>query len=676
MRAVCTRVLTEILLRDSVRIMEAEQLRPDGETPLYSLDQVEHFLGRITTVNFAQPFAPIASFPALTVRYIPAGHILGAAMLYLETPEGRILHTGDISVVDQRTIKGLDLAALPQADLMICEGTYGNRSHSSRREEERKLAETVQTVLARGGRVVLPAFAIGRAQEIVLILKAFRASGQVSPVPIYLDGMVRSVCDAYQNQSHDLHPSLQRYLSNARRPLFADPSLDIFAVRSADRAALVPKSTPMVVIASSGMLTGGASPLYAAESARREADCLLFTGYQDEESPGAVFLNATQGDRLQLGEQFVTLNCQVARYNLSGHADAEQIVHVVSRVNPRHLILVHGAPESLEALARRFPKITGDIPEVGTTLVWSLPVGSASLGSPEAEVAQAEAEVPPPTIQALWKVSAKFGPTRPWTAVELGQHYYGAAYRPALRGPLEEVLREAAAYFKTGRVGAQPTYLPREALETAKLGPLAELTAGEIVLVQGRESQNPPQIALLLSAPSAGTVSLVGEQWKVGRRPQNMIQLVPGIRRQDWLEVAAEEAKKRLAGWHKLIEQQGVDLFVCWKRGEGQPATFADLCEDLSAEEEKLALGLELLQHGRELFRREGALWVPYPSERVSGNEGFRRHLELLEAGAGTRVRVHGRAGVLTGKSTWRFFEVRWLDGREAGETTQVYTWN
>jgi Cft2 family RNA processing exonuclease len=155
-----TRVLTELLLRDSVRIMEQEGLKPDGETPLYNEAQVDALLGRIHPVPFNQPFAPLPTVPTLTVRYLPAGHILGAAMLFFETPDGRILHTGDISVTDQRTIKGLDLHALPQADLMICEGTYGNRAHSDRKEEERKLSETVQAVLARGGRILLPAFAV------------------------------------------------------------------------------------------------------------------------------------------------------------------------------------------------------------------------------------------------------------------------------------------------------------------------------------------------------------------------------------------------------------------------------------------------------------------------------------------------------------------------------------
>ncbi|MHB8596716.1 MAG: MBL fold metallo-hydrolase [Ktedonobacteraceae bacterium] len=684
-----TRVLTEILLRDSVRLMEQEALRPDGEIPLYSAEQVDGFLTRITPVSMSQALVPLPDAPDLTVRFLPAGHILGAAMLLFETVEGRVLHTGDISVTDQRTIKGLDVLALPQADLMICEGTYGNRAHTSRREEERRLAETVQTVLARGGRIVLPAFAVGRAQEVVLILKAYRASGQISPVPVYLDGMVRTVCTAYQLQAHDLHPSLQRQLTNSRRPLFADPDLHIYAVRSQDREALVARATPMIVIASSGMLTGGTSPLYAAETARREQDCLVFSGYQDEESPGAALLRARRGDRLQLGEQHVTLACQVERYNLSGHADAEQIVHVVSRVNPTRLVLVHGVPEALEALAKRFPKIPVDIPAAGSTIELSFRGGSARHVSTDEGVAPRSLMAsapgaqmdsvqprPTPTIEQIWQVARQQGPVRPWTAVELGQHYYGAAYRPAQRSEVEQVLREASPYFKIGRVGAQPTYLPRATDEVEYLRPIAELTAGEIVLVQGQPGQGAPQIACVLSAPQEGTVSLVADQWKGGSRPMKVIQLLPGMRRADLALLSAEEARAALRDWRTRIEEEWVDLLAWWKHREGKAFTYDALCATCRTEDEKLAWGLELLAHGVALFRREGLTWMPIDAQRVYTNEGHAHHLRLLEAGAGTGVAVNERRGTLTGRSSWRLFEVRWAEGEESGELVSVRTRN
>ena len=678
-----TRVLTEILLRDSVRIMEQEGLKPDGETPLYSLDQVDALLVRMQPIGFGQPFLPLPEVSNLLVRYLPAGHILGAAMIFLESPEGTLLHTGDISVTDQRTIKGLDVSSLPHADIMICEGTYGNRAHGQRKEEERKLVEKIQGVVARGGRVLCPAFAVGRSQEVVLILKAYRASNQLSPVPIFLDGMVRSVCMAYQQQSHDLHPRLQHFLSNARRPLFADPTLHVLAVRQEQRPALISQRTPKIIISSSGMLTGGASPLYAADMALQEQDCILFTGYQDEESPGAALLKAQQGDWLRLGGHVVALNCEMARYNLSGHADGDQIVQVVTHVAPHHLILVHGSPESLGTLAQRFPKIAVSIPTVGSQI--SIVVSKKAPLSPIPVVkqqqepeqfhansvpVQEQESLTPPSIETVWQRAFNDGPTRPWTAVELGQAVYGAFYRPAFRPLVERALKDASPYFQQGRVGAQATYLPRTQEAIEQLLPLTQLVPGEIVAVQGQQGQ--PQIALVLSPPQEGSVFCVADQWKPALRPMNVIKLVPGIVYPDLVKTSVEEARQYLQNWRGKLEEVWVDLIAWWEHCQGTPFSYQDLCQVVSSDNERLAWGIELLARGNMLFRREGIHWMPLDAQKIFQDRGLAHHLDLVHAGANARIVVNEQRGTLTGRQNWRFFEVQWEEGVHAGELAQV----
>ncbi|WP_338249511.1 MBL fold metallo-hydrolase [Dictyobacter halimunensis] len=699
-----TRVLTEILLRDSVRIMEQEGLKPDGETPLYNAEQVDALLGRIQPIGFHQAFAPIPMAPEIRVSYLPAGHILGAAMLYFVTPEGTLLHTGDISVTDQRTIRGLDISSLPGADVMICEGTYGNRAHSSRREEERKFAEAVQATVARNGRVLCPAFAVGRAQEIVLILKSYRASGHISPVPIYLDGMVRSVCAAYQGQSHDLHPHLQRYLKNARRPLFVDPDLHIFAVRSHERAALIARKEPAIIISSSGMLSGGASPLYGATIATREQDALLLTGYQDEESPGAALLRARPGMPLQIGSQRVLLSCKVEKYNLSGHADAEQISQVVTKVGPRCLILVHGAPEALEALKQRFSEMRVEIPVVGSKLTLHtvrhgmlsrasssmaiLP--QAPLTAPDLAFLDSSESMALPSIESLWLLARKLGPLRPWTVVELGQAYYGSAYRPALRPLIEQIFKsDTSAYFKRSRIGAQSIYQPCETvlglsfsttlpgeLPVGRGGgptsltlprvPATELSrripgAGAVVIVQGQKN-SAPYLALTLSPERNGGIRMIADGWKAATRPLSMIQLLPDVQRQEWLHLPEETIKAHLKQWRQKLDRAWVDLFAWWRNCQRSSFSFTSLCRDLELRQadERLAWSLELLTHGLLLFRHHGEMWHPLDEMRIYANEGFAHHLHLLEAGAGSAIEANGRAGRLTGRSSWRLFEVCW----------------
>ena len=671
-----TWVLMEILLRDSVRIMEQERLQPDGETPLYSDEQVSAFLAHVTKVSFGHHFAPLAGAPELQVSFLHAGHILGAAMLLIDTPEGRLLHTGDISVTDQRTIKGLDVAGLPSCDFLITEGTYGNRVHVSRRDEEQRLAQTVQAVLSRGGRVVIPAFGVGRSQEVILILKAFRASGVIAPVPIYLDGMVRSVCVAYQAQLHDLHPALRQYAKNSRRPIFADPELQIFSVRRQDRAELIARQSPFVVIASSGMLSGGASPLYAAAFAERERDAILLCGYQDEESPGSALLRAKTGDILRLGDRSVKLRCHVDRYGLSGHADGDQIVQVVSRVDPRQAVLVHGSPDALETLSRRFSRRRVDIPVVGQTVTCALPAGvtrvSGRVASSQTGPAATYSQKAAPTLQELWAIARELAPTRPWTAVDLGQHYYGPAYRVSLRPTIEAVLQDASVYFKIGRLGSQATYTPRSEREVEGMRAVSGLTPGEIVLVQGHQAA--PQLALVLANPSGGTVQLLTEQWKVAAHPMNVVRLlaVPPICRPDLLGLAIEEAKRALRAWRSALDNEWVDVLALWERTGGQAFSFASLCETLPTPDLRLAFGLALLSNGHELFQWDGVNWQPYPPDRVLSKEGFAHHLELVRAGEGTQVLVNGRRAVLTGRSRLQHLEVRWEDGEEADSPARV----
>ncbi len=103
-----------------------------------------------------------------------------------------------------------------------------------------------------------------------------------------------------------------------------------------------------------------------------------------------------------------------------------------------------------------------------------------------------------------------------------------------------------------------------------------------------------------------------------------------------------------------------MDLLAWWQQRQGKAFPYDELCATAQTDDEKLAWGLELLAHGPELFRRDGLTWTPLDAQRVWRNEGHAHHLRLLEKGAGTNVSVNDRRGTLTGRSSWRFFEVQW----------------
>ncbi|HEX6290192.1 MAG TPA: MBL fold metallo-hydrolase [Herpetosiphonaceae bacterium] len=529
--------------------------------------------------------------------------------------------------------------------------------------------------------MLFPAFGVGRAQEIVLILKAFRTSGHLPPVPISIDGMCRAVCDTYQAQVHDLHPKLQNQLRNARRPLFADPSLRVFAVRQGERAALLAGYTAAIVVSSSGMLSGSPAPLYACAFAAYEQDAICFTGYQDEESPGAALLRTKQGDTVTLNGESVTLACQVQRYNLSAHADAEQIVHLITNVRPRQVVLVHGDPTALDALAARLRGSAVAIPACGevVTVRTERRRMETSAPTPPAVVPPAPLVVEPPTPAALYAaVQATGAAPRPWMAVELGQHYYGAAYTPALRSVVEQALLGADAYFRPQRLGAQRTYIPRLAAEvaqrTALAATLATLQPGAIVLVQAANGQGEPHLALL-TAPVETTVELIAEGWKGTTHPLGVVQIVPGIDRPELLTHEPTEVKARLRQWREQLATEPIDPVALWDARQHQPQTFAELAASYATADARLALGLASLSYGQMLWQRAGVVWTPRDRATVlEKNPGFAHHLRLVHA-AGQRVHdAAGNVGTLTGRSRWGAVEVAWGTGTTDWRTSRRLT--
>ncbi len=686
-----TLLLTRLLLADSVRVMEAEHLEREGETPLYTAEVVERTLARVRPVEWAQPLAPLPD-PAIVVRFLHAGHIAGAAMLLIDTPAGRVLHLGDYSVTAQRTLHGLDVQGLPQADAVITEGTYGDAIHANRKEQERALVETVARVVGRGGRALLPAFAVGRAQEVALILRAARSTGELPPVPIHLDGMVRGVCDLYQAQVHDLNPRLQNYVRNARRPLFADPSLAVYAVTAGRRRQLLNDPGAAVVISSSGMMTGGPAPLYARAFAADEKNAIVFSGYQDDESPGAALLRARQGTTVALGKEDLTLNCAVERYSLSAHADAGQIEVAVTRARPRTTVLVHGEPDTLRALATRVARhhpqiaVNGeavtliDAPAraasaaLSPRLATAVPLGEGArapspAGGPPDGPHGADDAVAPADLAAVHRTAlATGGPHRPWTTVELARLATGARYTPATRVQVQALLDADVAYFARKRVGAQDVYLPRAAEDVAKRQAThVALLPGDIVIARMNEGQGEARLGVITSAVALGAVEATIVGWKGERFPLPVIQLTTGVRRPAYVALPREERRPTLAADQERITAAARsgdiahDLMALWARS-GQ--TTEEILGTQETDDGRLALARDLVMRGSVLFTRHGDVWEPKVEADLAAPEAVARHLALLARGAGTGVAYRdGSGSVLSGRGRWGQVEVTLDDG-------------
>lgn len=340
--------LTMILLLDSLKIMQME-FEKEGEIPLYPLAAVEQLVASSRPVATSYPLEIFNGDIRLT--FTPAGHILGASTVLIESSDGTVLMGGDVSVTDQMTIPGMMSPPCIQPDLIVTESTYGGRFHADRAAEEGRLIERAKDVLSRGGGILFPAFAVGRAQEVILILSKAMEQGEIPEAPIFVDGMVRSVCQAYRSYPELLTPWLRNRLEEKGNPFYPEngPVVPVFKPGLREKYA---NTRPAIYVSSSGMLTGGPSPYYAKKLAPNKKNCIAITGYQDEESPGRRVQDVARagGGTLTLYDEEVELKCEVGTYGLSAHADTSQLVSAIEILEPKNIALVHGDHGAREAL--------------------------------------------------------------------------------------------------------------------------------------------------------------------------------------------------------------------------------------------------------------------------------------------------------------------------------------
>jgi Cft2 family RNA processing exonuclease len=439
--------LLRVLLLDAIKVM-ASKAEQEEEIPLYPQASVEALLARAVGVRFLEPV--VLCDGEVRATFFPAGHVLGAACVGIETAEGNVLVTGDVSVTDQLTVPGLRRPAFAP-DLLVCESTYGARLHASRRAEESRLAEAVLDVLRAGGKVLVPAFALGRAQEVILVLRKALARPDAPAAPVLVDGMVRAVCGIYSQHEEFLSPLL-RERAGAARGLFFTGDGRISPVESPTDREVAVTGGPVVIVSSSGMLAGGPSAEYASRLASDPGALIAITGYQDEEAPGRRLQEVERGERdeLSLGGQLVKVRCRVATYGLSAHADADELAGLAATLRPGAVALVHGDRAAREGLAR-------NLGDRGIQVV-HLPAAGDSIEVRRGRGTRSRPRLPgigsgrPLDLGALaelhrhhWTEARPAG--RTYTARDLAEEWYGTAEAPLDLSGLHELLGSGQRFF-------------------------------------------------------------------------------------------------------------------------------------------------------------------------------------------------------------------------------------
>lgn len=412
--------LTRILQADAQKIMQSKQ-EAEGELPIFDEIASARLMDAFQTVEFRQP---VRLGEGLQVTYHPSGHIAGAATLVLEGEEGTLVMSGDVSLGANRAVVSADPPRV-KADALVLESTYGGKLHAMRASEERRMIDTIKAVTDRGGKVLIPAFALGRAQEVLQIILAFRDE---LDVPVYADGMVRSVCNAYYGFRDWLPENTVRAAGDDH--LFFRGKIRPIA-STAMRDQVIHSEGPAVVVASSGMLTGGASVVYARHWAGDERNAIFLTGYQDEEAPGR-FLQTMMRKR-EAGEAFtlridsaaVSVRCEVGTYSLSAHADENELVNYAGALGAEEIMLVHGDPGARHSLATALRQRVRRVqtPRIGQTITFAFAKRPWALGQ-----IRSGQEVRPLDSAELWD-SLKQQAGSFYAARELAQMWWGDAER-------------------------------------------------------------------------------------------------------------------------------------------------------------------------------------------------------------------------------------------------------
>ena len=337
--------LMKIMMKDSYKILEQRGLQTNSLLP-YTEEQVNHLLESLLFI----PANGVLRIGNVSITSFRAGHILGAVMFLIEGEGEKIFVTGDLSFQAGRTIPGAQVPHDINPDVVIMESTYGNRTHTDRNTEERRLANDVADIISEGGFALIPAFALGRAQEVLLVLQDYMDKGLIPEFPIYVDGLVTPISRIYKNYPHYLKGPVAYRIKNNGDAFLTEGRCH--AVSPKEREAIL-KGKPGCIVASSGMLIGGASSWYAERLISNEKNAIFITGYQDEESPGRKLLNVANGidHHLELNGVSYPVKCHIGKYGLSAHADASEMNRFIQSLNPTYTLLVHGDDEARSRLA-------------------------------------------------------------------------------------------------------------------------------------------------------------------------------------------------------------------------------------------------------------------------------------------------------------------------------------
>lgn len=377
-----TVALCDVMLRDSARIQQEDasykrrRHRREGrsgrypEQPLYVEADVVHAMDQFEGVDYGEP---IDLGHGMEVTFHDAGHILGSAILEIRVREHdrqrTIVFSGDIGLANKPLIR--DPSFLERADYVVMESTYGDREHENGGDVPSQFERVIQRTLKRGGKVLIPTFAVERAQELMYYVGRLVHQDLIPDVRVYLDSpMAIDVTRVFQQFPEYLDDETTRLLQSDEPPL-RFPGLRM--VQTADESRRInERGGPAIIMASSGMCTAGRIKHHLRQSIGDPKATILFVGYQGKGTLGRQILDGQSPVRIH-GQNY-HVQAEIAKIEgFSGHAGRSGLLEWLGHIrDPRHVFLTHGEEDVSEAFARSVDAELGypvSVPEFGEHVI-------------------------------------------------------------------------------------------------------------------------------------------------------------------------------------------------------------------------------------------------------------------------------------------------------------------
>ena len=335
-----TRDIMALLQLDTIKIARGE-----GKDPIYDTDDVKEMVKHTVTLNYEEVTDVT---PDVRITLYNAGHTLGSAMVHIHVGNGlhNLLYTGDIKFAKTKLLSPA-ATTFPRLETMLIEATYGGRDNvtESVRVQDNILQEIIKKTTERGGKVLLPTLGSGRGQEALILVEELIKNKDIPEIPIYIDGMVWDITAIFTAYPEFLNSTIRQQIFHKDHNPFLNKNIKQVGSQK-ERKQIIEEEGPCIILATSGMLSGGPSVEYLKGLAENKKNTLVFNCYQGE---------GTLGRRIQRGEKEIIfregnkeevlhINMEVTRIEISGHADRRELMNFVTRLNPRprRILVNHG----------------------------------------------------------------------------------------------------------------------------------------------------------------------------------------------------------------------------------------------------------------------------------------------------------------------------------------------